>query len=522
MAASLGNAASALPASVPVGVVGAGAMGAGIAQVAALAGHPVLVFDTRPGAAAEAVRGIHAVVGKLLARGRVSQGQAESLERQLQPVTALEELAGCGLVIEAIVENLEAKRDLFRSLEKLMAGDAIFATNTSSISITSIAAPLAQPEQLAGLHFFNPAPLMPLVEVISGLATSPAIAQTLYATARAWGKTPVFARSTPGFIVNRVARPFYAEALRTLQERAADCATLDAILRESGGFRMGPFELMDLIGHDVNYAVTCSVFAAFYGDTRFTPSLLQLELVEAGLLGRKAGRGFYQYADTASASLPATCPPEPPPSSITLYGDQPMALALADRLTRTSISFARVAAAPDGRLADCDTCVLSHTDGRTATQRAATDHIRNLVLVDLALDPATATRLAIAPADTNTRAATSSALGLLQAAGYQVSPLDDIAGMIVFRTVVMLANEAADAVLQGVCTPADCDLAMQKGVNYPRGPLAWADELGAGTLVQALERILAATGETRYRVSPLLRRKALSGGRFFALEENPA
>ena len=522
MADSVPFTAAPLSTATSVGIAGAGAMGAGIAQVAALAGHPVRVFDARPGAAAEAVRGIQAIAAKLLAKGRVTQAQVDRLGEQLQPAERLEEFAGCGLVIEAIVENLDSKRRLFREMEAVVGGDAILATNTSSISITAIAAALEQPERLAGLHFFNPAPLMPLVEVISGAATATTVAQTLYATALVWGKRPVLARSTPGFIVNRVARPFYAEALRTLNERAADCATIDALMRECGGFRMGPFELMDLIGHDVNYAVTRSVFDAFYGDTRFTPSLLQLELVEAGFLGRKSGRGFYQYADTAPASVAATCAPEPLPTSVRLFGNDPFVTAFAARLTEAGVSFEHGPEAADRRLAACDGCVLCLTDGRTATARAVAEGIPNLVLVDLASDPASATRLAICAADGGEPHAISAAAGLLQAVGYRVSAVDDIAGMVVFRTVVMLANEAADAVLQGVCTAADCDLAMRQGVNYPRGPLAWCDRLGARTVVHGLEQMLAATGETRYRVSPLLRRQALSGGRFFAPEEEPA
>ena len=518
MADSSSIAATSLPVATIVGVVGAGAMGAGIAQVAALAGHAVRLFDTRDGAAAEAIIAVQNAVSKLLVKGRVTQAQVDGLHVRLQPADTLQDLAGCGLIIEAIVENLDAKRSLFSTLEQLVSGGALLATNTSSISITAIGAALQHPERLAGLHFFNPAPLMPLVEVISGAATAESVAHTLYATALAWGKTPVLAHSTPGFIVNRVARPFYAEALRTLNERAADCATIDAILRECGGFRMGPFELMDLIGHDVNYAVTRSVFDAFYGDTRFTPSLLQLELVQAGFLGRKTGRGFYQYPDNPPANQPIACAPEPSPSAIKLFGATPLASALAARLSRAGVPFEHLAEAPDHRLAACDECILYQSDGRTAAAQAASQGTADVILVDLAYDPSTATRLALTAANNAEPGAIRAAAGLLQAAGYQVSLIDDIAGMIVLRTVAMLANEAADAVLQGVCTAADCDLAMQKGVNYPRGPLAWCDLLTARSVVEALEHMLAATGDTRYRVSPLLRRKALSGGRFFAAQ----
>lgn len=257
--------------SAVVAVVGAGAMGAGIAQVAAAAGHLVRLVDAREGAAAAAIDGIRAQYRKLADKGRMTAEAAEAAGRRLVAAAGLGDLADAALVVEAIVENLDAKRTLYRELEGIVGDDCIFGTNTSSISVTSIGATLRRPERLAGLHFFNPAPLMALVEIVSGLATDKAVADTLFATAAAWGKTPVHARSTPGFIVNRVARPYYAEALRVLNEGGADCATLDALMRDCGGFRMGPFELMDMIGHDVNFAVTRSVWNAFYNDPRFTP-----------------------------------------------------------------------------------------------------------------------------------------------------------------------------------------------------------------------------------------------------------
>ena len=297
------HAAAALPITATVAVIGAGAMGAGIAQIAALAGHPVLLHDLRPGAAASAIDGIRAQIAKLAAKGKLTAERAEAASMALQPAESLDALRDAKLVIEAIVENLDAKRALFTQLEALLADDAILASNTSSISITAIGAALKRPERLVGMHFFNPAPLMPLVEVISGAATDKAVADTVFASSKAWGKTPVLARSTPGFIVNRVARPFYAEGLRLLQEAVCDAATLDAVIRESGGFRMGPCELMDLIGHDVNYAVTRSVFDAFYGDPRFAPSFVQLELVQAGHLGRKSRRrGFFDYRQVRKQS----------------------------------------------------------------------------------------------------------------------------------------------------------------------------------------------------------------------------
>ena len=249
----------ALNSSAIVAVVGTGAMGAGIAQVAAAAGHVVKLLDNRPEAAAKAVAGIRAQFAKLADKGRMGAEAAAAASERLVPVEQLADLADAALVVEAIVESLEAKQKLYRDLEDIVGAGCIFGTNTSSISVTAIGSALQRPERLAGLHFFNPAPLMALVEVVSGLATDPAVAATLFDTAAAWGKTPVHTRSTPGFIVNRVARSYYGEAMRLLGEGAADVATLDAVMREAGGFKMGPFELTDMIGHDVNFAVSRSV-----------------------------------------------------------------------------------------------------------------------------------------------------------------------------------------------------------------------------------------------------------------------
>ncbi|MCG8426177.1 MAG: 3-hydroxyacyl-CoA dehydrogenase NAD-binding domain-containing protein, partial [Chromatiales bacterium] len=286
---------SALDKSKTVAVIGAGTMGAGVAQVAAAAGHTTLLFDTNAEAIERGIAGISKGLNRLVERGKMDEQQRDAILANLHPVTELEQLAPATLVIEAIIEDLATKQSLFRQLEDICGEETILATNTSSLSVTAIAAKLQRPGNLVGMHFFNPAPIMKLVEVVSGITTNKTVAEKVYDTSLAWGKHAVYAKSTPGFIVNRVARPFYAEGLRALEEGAADAATLDAIMRESGGFRMGPFELMDLIGHDVNYAVTCSVFDAYYNDPRFLPSLTQKELVDGGLLGRKSGRGFYNY-----------------------------------------------------------------------------------------------------------------------------------------------------------------------------------------------------------------------------------
>ena len=498
----------ALPTSCVVAVVGAGAMGAGIAQVAAQAGHAVLLFDAMEGAAQKGRAGILAGLGKLVEKGKLPAEARDALAARIAVAPSLDALAGAGLVVEAIVERLEVKRQVFAALEAVLAPDAILASNTSSLSITAIAAGLKHPERVAGLHFFNPAPVMKLVEIVAGLASGRAVLDTLFDTARAWGKVPVHATSTPGFIVNRVARPFYAEGLRLEEEGAADPATIDAVMREAGGFRMGPFELMDLIGHDVNFAVTRSVFQAYFNDPRYRPSLTQQELVAAGWLGRKSGRGFYDHAPGAAPATAATLPAGPAPSAVAIEGDLGPAEPLAGLLAQAGIAVTRH---PGPGLIRLDGASLALTDGRTATARVAAGDPSDLVLFDLALDYGSARRIALATADQAAESARAAAAGLFQALGKSVSALDDVPGLVVLRTVAMLANEAAEAVRAGVASAADVDLAMTFGVNYPRGPLAWADAVGPARILAALDALQAAYGDDRYRGSQHLRRRVAAG-----------
>ena len=502
---------SALNTTARIAVIGAGAMGAGIAQVAAQAGHPVLLLDNRPGAAAQAIEGINRQLGKRVDSGKLSAESRSATIGRLVAVEAIEALADCDLIIEAIVENLEVKRALFRQLEGICGEHCILASNTSSLSITSIAAQLSRPQRLLGLHFFNPAPVMALVEIVSGLASDPVLAECLYDTARAWGKKPVHTRSTPGFIVNRVARPFYAESLRLLQEGAADCPTLDALMRDAGGFAMGAFELTDLIGHDVNYAVTCSVFNAYYNDTRFLPSLIQKELVDGGRLGRKSGQGFYSYAEGVERALPAQVASTATVDVCIVEGDLGIARGLLARLREQGIEVIQ----RDGRgLLRVGDAVLALSDGRMACQRAREDGLRNLILLDLALDYGQAKRIAISCAEGIDPQALEQGIALLHQAGFKVSQLSDSPALAVLRTVAMLANEAADALLQGVASAADIDLAMRAGVNYPQGPLAWADAIGLRHILSVLENLQAVYGEERYRPSLLLRRRVAEGRTF--------
>jgi 3-hydroxybutyryl-CoA dehydrogenase len=381
-----------------VGVLGAGAMGSGIAQVAAVAGHAVILQDVEEEAIARARAGLDKALTRAAEKGRLTQGVADAVRDRVRYVagTDMTAFAPCALVVEAIVERLEPKRESFAALERIVAPETMLATNTSALSITAIAGACQRPERVVGLHFFNPAPVMPLVEVVRGHATSGAVVDAACTLVQRWGKTAVVAADTPGFIVNRVARPFYGEAIRILEEGIADCATIDWAMQTLGGFKMGPFELMDLIGNDVNFAVTSAVYEQFFFDPRYKPSLTQRRLVDANLLGRKTGRGYYDYRDGATRPAPKE---------------------------------------------------------------------------------------------------------------------DEILGRsIVDRMLAMLINEAVDAVFWRVATPADIDVAMVKGVNYPRGLIAWAEELGYRVALERLEALRAEYGEDRYRPSPLLRRLAASGG----------
>ncbi|MGA8766189.1 MAG: 3-hydroxyacyl-CoA dehydrogenase [Candidatus Acidiferrales bacterium] len=507
---------SALSKNSLVAVIGSGTMGAGIAQVAALAGHAVALYDSRTDAVPKAIQGIRQSFEKLVSKRKLSTEAAESASARLRAATSLTELRGSGIVVEAVVEDLEVKRQLFAELEDIVDAKCVLATNTSSLSITAIAAALKAPQRLVGMHFFNPVPVMELVEVISGMATDSELLKTVYATAAAWGKTPVYAKSTPGFIVNRVARPYYGEALLLLAEHAASPATIDAVMREAGGFRMGPFELMDLVGLDIGFAVSQSIFGAYFGDPRYRPSLIQQEMVRAGFLGRKTKRGFYEYGDNALAPTPDTEPPAPKPERVTLHSAGSLTEALAQRLSGSGLTIARAPSRSDhGDAIEMGDVILAVTDGRSATQRAYETGHRNFIVVDLAFDYLRAARLAITKASGCDERAYLSAVGLLQAAGYAVSGLKDVPGIAVMRTVAMLINEAADVVNQGVATVSDVDTAMRKGVNYPRGPLAWADDLGVEAVQIVLTNLSAHYGGDRYRVSSKIRHLVWSGGSFW-------
>jgi 3-hydroxybutyryl-CoA dehydrogenase len=480
-------------------VVGAGIMGAGIAQVAAqsmrVAGQQVFLHDTREGAAADAKAKLATTLQGLVSKGKLS---AESCEAALARIVPIASLAGLsadsalGLVVEAIVENLQVKRSLFRDLESLVAEDCVLATNTSSISVTAIANGLQRPERLVGMHFFNPVPLMKLVEVVSGLHTDPSVAKAIFDLSLIWGKVPVHAKSTPGFIVNRIARPYYAETLALLQEQAAAPEVLDACLK-AVGFRMGPCELMDLIGHDTNFAVTNSVYEANFYDKRYMPSLVQRELVDGGMLGRKSGRGFYRYPQ----GVPAL-----PTVKVQSMAASAAARAVADD-RHGGVVVQGVHIVP--------------TDGRTARELARDLGTSGVVVHDRLMGAAAAgaanraaearaPALAYAAAPGLSAEQRAVAVAHLLSLGLEPHEVGDTPGLVVARTVAMLINEASDAVHQGVCTPEGADAAMKLGVNYPAGPFEWLQAWSVEGVVSLLDRLDAHYRGERYRVSPRLRR----------------
>ncbi|HEY9373862.1 3-hydroxyacyl-CoA dehydrogenase [Streptomyces sp.] len=484
-----------------VSVVGTGTMGQGIAQVALVAGHPVRLHDTVPGRAEAAAAAIAARLDRLVEKGRLDAEARAAAVARLFPAEQLAELADSALVVEAVVERLDVKQELFAALEKVVDDACLLATNTSSLSVTAVAGALRLPERFVGLHFFNPAPLLPLVEVVSGHATADAAATAAYDTAKAWGKTPVRCADTPGFIVNRIARPFYAEALKVYEERAADPATIDAVLRESGGFKMGPFELTDLIGQDVNEAVTRSVWESFFQDPKFTPSLAQRRLVESGRLGRKSGQGWYSYAEGATPPEPHTAPATEPPAEIVVEGELGPANELIAMAREAGITVRETEEDRGTRILLPSGGQLALADGQTSVE------FRDVVYFDLALDYRAATRVALAASEVTSWETLRESIGLFQALGKKVSVIGDVPGMIVARTVAMLVDLAADAVAKGVASAEDIDTAMRLGVNYPIGPVEWGRRLGSSWAHELLDELHTRVPTGRYAPSLALYRR---------------
>ena len=493
---------TALDLSSPVAVVGTGTMGQGIAQVALVAGHRVRLYDAVAGRAQEAAAAIGARLDRLVEKDRLTAADRDAARARLLPATDLAELADCSLVVEAVLERLDVKQDLFRALEDIVDEDCLLATNTSSLSVTAIGGALRGPGRLVGLHFFNPAPLLPLVEVVSGFAADVTSATRAYEMARAWGKTPVACADTPGFIVNRIARPFYAEAFAVYEAQGADPATIDAVLRECGGFRMGAFELTDLIGQDVNESVTHSVWRSFFQDVRFTPSLAQRRLVESGRLGRKSGHGWYDYAEGAERTEPHTAEKRQPPAYVVVEGDLGPAGELLTLIREVGIPVREENEDHGTRLVLPGGGQLALADGQTSVE------FRDVVYFDLALDYRRATRLALSASQDTSAQTLSDATGLFQALGKDVSVIGDVPGMIVARTVARIIDLAHDAVAKGVATEEDIDTAMRLGVNYPLGPFEWGRRLGRNWAYALLDDLHLRDPSGRYAPSLALYRHA--------------
>lgn len=493
---------TALDLSSPVAVVGTGTMGQGIAQVALVAGHCVRLYDAAPGRAQDAADAIGARLDRLVAKDRLAAADRDAARARLLPAETLAELADCALVVEAVLERLDVKQELLRELEGIVGEDCLLATNTSSLSVTAIGGALANPGRFVGLHFFNPALLLPLVEVVSGFATDVTSATRAYEMARAWGKTPVACADTPGFIVNRIARPFYAEAFAVYEAQGGDPATIDAVLRECGGFKMGAFELTDLIGQDVNESVTQSVWQAFFNDVRFTPSLAQRRLVESGRLGRKSGHGWYDYAEDAERDEPHTADKQPQPSYVVAEGDLGPASELLTLIREAGIPVREEEEDHGTRLVLPSGGQLALADGQTSVE------FRDVVYFDLALDYRRATRIALSASQDTSQQTLTEAIGLFQALGKDVSVLGDVPGMIVARTVARIVDLAHDAVAKGVATEEDIDTAMRLGVNYPMGPFEWSRRLGRGWAYDVLEELHVREPSGRYAPSLALYRHA--------------
>lgn len=495
---------TALDLSSPVAVVGTGTMGQGIAQVALVAGHPVRLYDAVPDRAREAAAAIGARLDRLVEKGRLTAADRDAARARLRPADDLAELADCALVVEAVLERLDVKQELFRALEDVVSPDCLLATNTSSLSVTAIGGALSHPGRFVGLHFFNPALLLPLVEVVSGFATDVTSATRAYETARAWGKTPVACADTPGFIVNRIARPFYAEAFAVYEAQAADPATIDAVLRESGGFRMGAFELTDLIGQDVNESVTHSVWQSFFQDVRFTPSLAQRRLVESGRLGRKTGRGWYDHREGAEHPEPHSAEKRQPPAYVVAEGDLGPASELLAMIREAGIQVREEDEDNGSRLVLPGGGQLALADGQTSVE------FRDVVYFDLALDYRKATRIALSASQDTGARTVSEATGLFQALGKDVSLIGDVPGMIVARTVARIIDLAHDAVAKGVATEEDVDTAMRLGVNYPLGPFEWSRRLGRTWACSVLDDLHQRDPSGRYAPSLALYRHSFA------------
>jgi 3-hydroxybutyryl-CoA dehydrogenase len=490
-----------------VGVVGCGVMGRGIAQIAALAGSSVRLFDARAGAAASAQNALQDTFGMLVQKGRLEQDRANAATARVTVCNALEDMAGCHVVVEAVVEDLVVKKELFARLEGIVGPDCILATNTSSLQVTSIAAAVKHPQRVGGFHFFNPVPLMKLVEVIGGLRTDPAVVDWLQGLGRHWGHIAVRAKDTPGFIVNHAGRGFSTEGMRILQQSVTDIPTLDKILRDCAGFKLGPCELMDLTGVDVSHPVMESIYHQYYEEPRYKPQPLTRSMLNAGMLGRKTGQGFYAYdADNRKSAVPDEAPSSLLPPSVWLSRARP---ELAERVL--SILAASGVQVEEGeRPSDAALCIVTPLgeDATSCCVQQGLDATRT-VAVDAVFDLSQRRVIMTTPA--TSEQAREMARGLFGVNGGHTSVIRDSNGLVCQRVVAHIVNIACEIAQQGIAAPQDIDNAVKLGLGYPHGPLAWGDQLGPTRVLSILENMEAANGDGRYRPSAWLRRRAALG-----------
>jgi 3-hydroxybutyryl-CoA dehydrogenase len=491
-----------------IAVLGAGAMGRGIAQIAAQAGSQVWLFDAQSEMVLKSIETLAAIWDKQVSKGKLSAEEASNFKAKIKPCAVLSDLSHCELVIEAIVENLEIKRKVFIQLETVVSHSCVLASNTSSLSITAIAAGLQHPERLAGYHFFNPVPLMKVVEVIAGLKTAPQVCEQLSQYAKQMGHTPVTASDTPGFIVNHAGRAYGTEALRIVSEGIADFATIDAILKDQVGFKLGPFELMDLTALDVSHPVMESVYRQYYDEPRYRPSVITAQRLAGGVLGKKTGAGFYAYADGVAIKAAPTAVPQVdtlPPVWVSPRATRRSELLLLLKnlgaTIETGVSpsmHALTIVAPLGFDVTTVAVVERYDPART-------------VGIDMLIDDALTRRRVLMTNPATRKDMVDAAHALFARDGKAVSVIRDSGGFVTQRVVACIINIAADMCQQQICSPADLETAVTLGLGYPHGPLALGDLLGPTNVLEVLFNMQTVYGDPRYRPSPWLRRRGAIG-----------
>ncbi|WP_299792401.1 3-hydroxyacyl-CoA dehydrogenase [Ramlibacter sp.] len=491
-----------------IGIAGAGAMGRGIAQIAAQAGSIVRLYDTQAEAVARAIRELGAQWDRLQEKGRMDASAVQAAKQRLLPAASLQDLADCQLVVEAVIERLDVKRALFGELEGIVAPDAVLATNTSSLSVTAIAAALKRPQRVAGYHFFNPVPLMKVVEVIAGLKTDPTVCEALTAYARQLGHTPVQAQDTPGFIVNHAGRGYNTEALRIASEGIADFATIDRILRDQVGFRLGPFELMDLTGLDVSHPVMESVYHQYYDEPRYRPSAITAQRLAGNVLGRKTGEGFYRYVEGK-----AQVAPEPAVPAVTDLPPVWVSTRAARRAELFQLLKELGATVETGQSASPQALTLVAPLGFDMTTVAVVERLdpARTIGIDLLIDDAATKRRVLATNPATRADMRDAAHALFARDGKPVSVIRDSGGFVTQRVVATIVNIAADMCQQRICSPGDLETAVTLGLGYPLGPLAMGNKWGPTNVLEVLFNMQTVYGDPRYRPSPWLRRRGAIG-----------